>query len=74
MSWKLKDLNALSAKTDVSSCTVDEAVRQLKDKYKIDVKILTKIAIDVLVKYLTEKSISLEDIRKKYNVIKERNR
>ncbi|MEM0362927.1 MAG: hypothetical protein QXH75_03885 [Sulfolobaceae archaeon] len=71
MSWKLKDLNALSAKADVSSCTVDEAVRQLKNKYKIDVKILTKIATDVLVKYLTEKSISLEDIRKKYNVIKE---
>lgn len=65
MGWKLKDLKGFSAPVENKMCTVDEAVRQLKDKYAIDVETLTKIA---LVKYLTEHKISLEDIFKKYNI------
>ncbi|MDT7861592.1 MAG: hypothetical protein RRA45_05215 [Saccharolobus sp.] len=68
MGWKLKDLKGLSAPVENKMCTVDEAVRQLKNKYAVDVETLTKIATDVLVKYLTEHKISLEDIFKKYNI------
>ncbi|ACP34501.1 conserved hypothetical protein [Sulfolobus islandicus Y.G.57.14] len=71
MSWKLKDLKGLSAPTDVKMCTVDDVVRQLEDKYKIDVEILTKIATDVLVKHLTEKKITIEDIKKNYSNVKD---
>ncbi|AKA74405.1 hypothetical protein SULI_11235 [Saccharolobus solfataricus] len=71
MSWKLKDLKGLSAPTNVKSCTVDDAVMQLKDKYKVDVETLTKIATDVLVKHLTEKKMTIEDIKKNYSNIEE---
>ncbi len=70
MSWKLKDLKGLSAPKDVKSCTVDEAVRELKEKYEVDVKVLTDIATDILVKYLTEKKVSLDEIRLKYSYVK----
>ncbi|TRM73617.1 FAD-binding oxidoreductase [Sulfolobus sp. E5] len=48
----------------------DEAVRELKKKYEVDVKVLTDIATDILVKYLTENKISLDQIRLKYSYVK----
>ncbi|WP_338598498.1 hypothetical protein V6M85_07660 [Sulfolobus tengchongensis] len=70
MSWKLKDLKGLSTPTDVKTCTVDEAVRQLKDKYKeVGIETLTKIATDILVKHLTENKMTIEDVKKRYSNI-----
>ncbi|BFH73080.1 hypothetical protein SJAV_10240 [Sulfurisphaera javensis] len=70
MEWKFKNTNKLNANSE-KTCTVDEAIKILKNKYNIDIDLLTSITSDVLIKYLTEHKIGIEEIKKKYSNISE---
>ncbi|AHC52209.1 hypothetical protein SUSAZ_10100 [Sulfolobus acidocaldarius SUSAZ] len=71
MTWKLKDNKILSTPTESKGCTVDEVIDKLRTKYKgkIDDQILVGITYDVLIKHMTEKKISLDEIRRKYSSV-----
>ena len=71
MGWNFKTSNKIG-KPSTRTCSVDEAVEVLKNKYKeIPVELLENITVDVLIKNLTEHKIDLENIKKKYSNIKE---
>lgn len=63
MEWKFKNTNKLNANSE-KTCTVDEAIKILKNKYNIDIDLLTSITSDVLIKYLTEHKIGIEEIKR----------
>ncbi|BFI74465.1 hypothetical protein [Sulfurisphaera ohwakuensis] len=64
MSWNFKSgkISLNSKKT----CTVDEVIDELKNKYNLDISTLSEIVNDVLIKHFTEHKMQLEDIKKKY--------
>jgi len=71
MGWNFKTSNKID-KPFTKTCSVDEAVEILKNKYKgIPVDLLENITVDVLIKNLTEHKMDLESIKKKYSGIKE---
>ena len=71
MGWNFKTLNKIE-KPSTTTCSVDEVIEILKNKYKgIPVDLLEKITVDVLIKNLTEHKMDLESIKKKYSDIKE---
>jgi len=71
MGWNFKTSNKIE-KHSAKTCSVDETVEILKNKYRgIPVDLLENITVDVLIKNLTEHKIDLESIKKKYSSIKD---